>query len=111
MEAGLYLIPVNLSDGELDDVLPRRNYDVVRSIRHFIVENERTARRFLKKCDKAIDIDSLTFYPLNEHTRPEDTVHYLDALAQEVQALTSEELQAVAAEVFAADRLSLLVYR
>ena len=82
MEAGLYLIPVNLSDGELDDVLPRRNYDVVRSIRHFIVENERTARRFLKKCDKAIDIDSLTFYPLNEHTRPEDTVHYLDALAQ-----------------------------
>ena len=82
MEAGLYLIPVNLSDGELDDVLPRRNYDVVRSIRHFIVENERTARRFLKKCDKTIDIDSLTFYPLNEHTRPEDTVHYLDALAQ-----------------------------
>ena len=82
MEAGLYLIPVNLSDGDLEDVLPRRNFDVVRSIRHFIVENERTARRFLKKCDKAIDIDSLTFYPLNEHTRPEETVHYLDALAQ-----------------------------
>lgn len=40
-----------------------------------------------------------------------DTWCDLDALAQEVDALTSEELQTVAAEVFAADRLSLLVYR
>ena len=40
-----------------------------------------------------------------------DTWRDLDALAQEVDALTSEELQTVAAEVFAADRLSLLVYR
>ena len=40
-----------------------------------------------------------------------DTWRDLDALAQEVDALTSEELQTVAAEVFAADHLSLLVYR
>ena len=40
-----------------------------------------------------------------------DTWRDLDALAQEVDALTSEELQTVAADVFAADRLSLLVYR
>ena len=40
-----------------------------------------------------------------------DTWRDLDALAQEVDALTSEELQNVAAEVFAADHLSLLVYR
>ena len=40
-----------------------------------------------------------------------DTWRDLNALAQEVDALTSEELQTVAAEVFAADRLSLLVYR
>ena len=39
-----------------------------------------------------------------------DTWRDLDALAQAVSALTSEELQAVAAEVFAADGLSLLVY-
>ncbi|MDY4874247.1 MAG: pitrilysin family protein [Alloprevotella sp.] len=39
-----------------------------------------------------------------------DTWRDLDALAQAVSALTSEELQATAAEVFAADRLSLLVY-
>lgn len=40
-----------------------------------------------------------------------DTWRDLDALAQAVSALTSEELQTVAADVFAADRLSLLVYR
>ena len=35
---------------------------------HFIVENVRTARRFLKQVDKSIDIDSLTFVELNKRT-------------------------------------------
>ncbi len=72
LEAALYLIPVPLSDGATDDVLPSRNTAVVSEIRHFIVENVRSARRFLKKCNRAIDIDSLTFYTLNRHTRPEE---------------------------------------
>ena len=59
-ETALYLIPVGLSDAELDMVLPAANRQVVREIKHFIVENVRSARRFLKKCDKAIDIDDLT---------------------------------------------------
>ena len=41
----------------------------------------RSARRFLKKVDKDIDIDSLTFYPLNKHTSPEDISGYLKPLA------------------------------
>lgn len=72
IEAALYLIPVGLSDAELDTVLPQRNIQVVREIKHYIVENVRSARRFLKKCDRSIDIDTLTFYELNRHTRPED---------------------------------------
>lgn len=72
LETALYLIPVPLSDGATDDVLPSRNTAVVSEIRHFIVENVRSARRFLKKCNRAIDIDSLTFYTLNRHTRPEE---------------------------------------
>ena len=36
------------------------------------MEDVRSARRFLKKVDKDIDIDSLTFYVLNKHTSPED---------------------------------------
>lgn len=72
IDAALYLIPVQLSDVELAEVLPQRNIHIVREIKHFVVENVRSARRFLKKCDRSIDIDTLIFYELNRHTRSED---------------------------------------
>ncbi len=64
----LYLIPVPLADSPIEQVLPVVNVEIVRNIKIFIVENLRSARRFLKQCDRSIDIDSLTFYILNEHT-------------------------------------------
>lgn len=73
LEAGLYLIPTQLSDVALDRVLPAHNIEIVRGIRHFVVESLRSARRFLKKCDRDIDIDSLTMNELNEHTDLKDT--------------------------------------
>ena len=51
MRASLFLIPVTLGDTEHRRVLPEYNRDVILSIRHFIVENVRTARRFLKKVE------------------------------------------------------------
>ena len=80
IEAALYLIPVQLSDVELNHVLPELNLQLVSHIKHFVVENVRSARRFLKKCDKSIDIDSLTFAELNRHTRPEDIAPMLAPL-------------------------------
>lgn len=82
IEAALYLIPVQLSDGPLTDVLPARNLAVVKEIRHFIVENTRSARRFLKKCDPAIEIDGLTFSELNRHTAEDDIPAMLEPLAR-----------------------------
>ena len=73
LEAGLYLIPSQMSDVALDRVLPAHNIEVVRGIRYFVVESLRSARRFLKKCDRDIDIDSLTFNELNEHSDLRDT--------------------------------------
>ena len=73
LEAGLYLIPSQMSDVTLDRVLPAHNIEVVRGIRYFVVESLRSARRFLKKCDRDIDIDSLTFNELNEHSDLRDT--------------------------------------
>lgn len=64
----LYLLPSAMSDAPVEDVLPARAIEVARTVRHFIVENLRTARRFLKRCDCNIDIDSLTFAELSEHT-------------------------------------------
>lgn len=81
LEAALYLIPVTLGDTPHDRVLPSYNREVTAGIRHFIVENVRSARRFLKRCDPATDIDSLTFYTLDRHTLPEAVAGYLAPLA------------------------------
>lgn len=80
IETALYLIPVPLSEVAVENVLPAVNTAIVREIKHFIVENVRSARRFLKKCDRSIDIDSLTFYTLNGHTRAEEMASYLEPL-------------------------------
>ena len=82
IETALYLIPVPLSDVATDTVLPAANTAIVRHIKHFIVENVRSARRFLKKCDREIDIDSLTFFTLNRHTPTEEIASFLEPLKQ-----------------------------
>lgn len=71
-DAALYLIPSTMSDAPVDTVLPAGNIEVIRSLKYFVVENVRTARRFLKRCDRSIDIDSLTFVALDEHTDTKD---------------------------------------
>ena len=80
--AALYLIPNTLGESPLDAVIPSANVEIVRQIKHFIVEDIRTARRFLKKNDRAIDIETLTFYELNKHTDPKQVADYLAPLAQ-----------------------------
>lgn len=68
-EPALYLFPVPLdNDAPLEMSLPACNVELIKQIRHFVVENVRSARRFLKKCDRSIDIDSLHFTELSEHT-------------------------------------------
>ena len=73
----LYLIPTSLGDCSFDRILPAHNTEIVNNLKHFIVEDVRTARRFLKKTNQAIDIDSLTFFILNQHTSPEELSGFL----------------------------------
>jgi len=80
MPGTLYLFPVTLSDTALEQVLPEYNRNLLSQIRHFIVEEVRTARRFLKKADPGFDIDSCHFYELNKHTAPEQIAGYLNPL-------------------------------
>ena len=81
--AALYLIPVTLGDTPHDRVLPAANADIVRSIRHFVVEEIRTARRFLKAVDRNIDIDALTFYEMGKHADPARFSSFLAPLRKE----------------------------
>ena len=57
----LYLIPVTLGDTPHSRVLPDYNKEIILSLRHFIVEEVRTARRLLKQVHRDIDIDALHF--------------------------------------------------
>lgn len=77
----LYLFPVPLSDSSrIADVLPEGNARLLRGIRHFLVENVRSARRFMKRVDPSIDVNLLTFTVLDEHTRAEDVARMLEPL-------------------------------
>ena len=60
ISSALYLIPVTLGDTPHENVLPSYNAQVVRDIRHFVVEEIRTARRFLRRMDREFPIDDCT---------------------------------------------------
>lgn len=74
------MIPVAISDGDYNYVFPRENSLIVKGIGHFIVENVRSARRFLKKLDSSIDISDITFYELNGHTPENEISSFLNPL-------------------------------
>ena len=78
----LYLIPVTLGETPHERVLPDYNKQVICSLRHFIVEEVRTARRFLKQVDRNIDIDALQFYPMGKHADAALFSRYLEPLRQ-----------------------------
>lgn len=82
METALYLLPVTLGDTEIDNVLPSYNREIIRQIKFFIVENVRSARRFLKKVDRDINIDELTFYLMDKHTDAAKMASYLKPLEE-----------------------------
>lgn len=80
MQASLFLIPVTLGETSVEQVLPTYNKEIILNIKYFIVENIRSARRFLKKVDTNIDIDTLTFFELNKHTNLEEIDNYLQPI-------------------------------
>ena len=63
------MIPCPISDQTaVYDVVPEANRRVMDSLDYFIVENVRSARRFLSKAGISRKIDELEFVELNEHT-------------------------------------------
>lgn len=80
--ASLYLFPVPLADVAPSAVLPAGNIELLRGIKYFVVENLRSARRFLKACDRSIDINALEFVELNEHTPAAEVEAMLRPMAE-----------------------------
>lgn len=98
MEASLYLIPVTLGDTTLDSVLPTTHRELITEIKYFIVENIRSARRFLKQLVPSIIIDDLTFFELNKRTDLSTIERYLLPInqGQDVGVLSEAGCPAIA---------------
>lgn len=80
IQSALYLVPVPISGAPVSDVIPDGNLEILRQLRHFIVENVRTARRYLKHIDAGFPIGDCTFDVLDRHTGPEEVEAMLEPL-------------------------------
>lgn len=76
----LWLIPSMLGDTPADRVIPAYNIMVIGTLKIFIVEEIRTARRFLKKCIPEINIGELEFLVFNEHSDTVDLSPFIEPL-------------------------------
>lgn len=79
-KGALYLIPVTLGDTSIEQVLPPYNHDVIMQLRHFIVEDIRSARRFLRKVDRTFPIDDSQFCEMGKHADTKLFSQYLEPL-------------------------------
>jgi 16S rRNA (cytidine1402-2'-O)-methyltransferase len=76
----IYLIPVTLGGEDFLKVIPEKVISLTRQLRFFIVEDIRSARRFLRLIDREFPIDDTVFFELNEHTADSDISHYLEPI-------------------------------
>ena len=94
----LYLIPTPLGEGNPAEVLPAPVLELLPTLDCFVVEQVRTARRFLSSAGLKGHVGELEFHELNEHTRPEEVEAYLPLFAhgRNVGLLSEAGLPAVA---------------
>ena len=64
----LFLIPNTLGENAPDEVIPQKVIETAKRLRHFIVEDVRTVRRYLRRIDRTFPIDDSQFFELNQHT-------------------------------------------
>ena len=91
MKGVLYLVPNTLGNPDTTETIPVGIKGRVSDISLFIVENLRNARRYLKSLNREINIDSLTFFELNEHTSAEEIPSFLDRVEQGLDAAIISE--------------------
>ena len=72
MAGNIYLIPVTLGGDDFLKVIPEKVISLTKRLRYFIVEDLRSARRFLRLIEKGFPIDESVFFELNKHTPESD---------------------------------------
>jgi 16S rRNA (cytidine1402-2'-O)-methyltransferase len=78
----LYMVPNHLGNEQIHFTIPSEVASLTCRLRYFIVENLRTARRYLRLLDSEMDIDNSTFFVLDKHTGPKEYSSFLNPLKQ-----------------------------
>jgi len=76
------MIPITLGDTAVNQVIPDFNNNIINEIDVYIVENIKTARRFLKRAGIKKPIDELTFFELNKRTQVTDLPTFLKPIEE-----------------------------
>ena len=77
----LYLLPVGLGESNLEDVLPKRNLELIKTLTYFIAENAKEGRAFLKQCAYP-EISRAELSLINQHVKTEELNSFLEPLLQ-----------------------------
>lgn len=86
----LYLIPSFLSDNTLKKVIPDDVIKIITNLKQFVVEDIRSARRFISRVSPSLEINKLVFKELNEHSKEDDFVSLSSYLLKNDTGLLSE---------------------
>ncbi len=82
MQGKLYMVPNHLGNEDTAFTIPGEVAALTCRLRYFIVENLRTARRYLRLLDPQMDIDNSTFFILDKHTGPKEYSTFLEPVKQ-----------------------------
>ena len=86
----LFLIPSPLGDYDPAEVIPAGTLNVLKGLRTFVVEETRTARRYLSAAGLKGHISELEFHELNEHTAPSEVEGLMELFDRGDVGLISE---------------------
>jgi 16S rRNA (cytidine1402-2'-O)-methyltransferase len=77
MAGKLYMIPTTLGGENINDVIPQSVQETIKNLRHFVVEDIKSARRYLRRVDREFPIDDSQFFELNKRTELKDITRFL----------------------------------
>lgn len=77
MAGKLYMIPTTLGGEQINDVIPEGTQQIISELRHFIVEDIKSARRYLRRVDRNFPIDESVFFELNKRTEEKSLQSFL----------------------------------
>ncbi|UCH14694.1 MAG: SAM-dependent methyltransferase [Bacteroidales bacterium] len=90
MRGKLYLIPSTIGAESASSVIPSGIIEIIRTIKYFIVEKPRSARRFLIQLGIKPPFDNITFFTLDKHTRQDEIPTFLEPVSEANIGLVSE---------------------